>query len=62
MTTFIANVLATVFRPSIAALAVALALGIASWDHNEHFTGTTSVDITDWSCTGLFKPICRAFN
>ena len=62
MTSFIADIVATVFRPSIAVLAVAIALGIASWDHNAHFADANHVDLTDWSCTGLFKPICRAFN
>ncbi|MCY4334542.1 MAG: hypothetical protein OXC60_07680 [Litoreibacter sp.] len=61
MTTFISNLLGTVLRPSMAALGIAVAVGIASWDNDAQFNAANGVDITDWSCSGLFRPICQAF-
>jgi len=58
----LAEVIASVFRPAVAALAIALALAVVTLDTNKNSVSQTQMDITDWSCGGLFKPFCRAFS
>ena len=59
MTTFLTNIVASVFRPSVAALSIALALAIVTVDGSKNSISAGVVDVTDLSCGGLFKPVCR---
>lgn len=58
MTTFVFDLVASVFRPSMAALAIAAALAVVSVDNNSLTVSTGVVDATNLSCSGLFKPLC----
>lgn len=58
----LAEVIASVFRPSVAALAIAAALAAVTLDTDKHSISRSQIDITDLSCGGLFKPFCRAFS
>ncbi len=59
MTTFLTDLVANVFRPSFAALSIAIAVAIVTIDGNAHKVSMDRVDVTDLSCGGLFKPFCR---
>ena len=58
---FVTEIISTVFRPSVAALAIAGALAVVTLDTDKHSISQQQVDVTDLSCSGLFKPFCRAF-
>ncbi len=58
MVTFLTDLIANVFRPSVAALAIAAAVAIVTVDGNQHVVSMDRVDVTDLSCNGLFKPFC----
>ncbi len=59
MTTFVFDLVSSVFRPSVAALAIAAALAVVSVDNNTLTVSTSVVDVTNLSCSGLFKPFCN---
>lgn len=59
MTTFLTNIVSSVFRPSVAALSIALAAAIVTIDGNSSSLNARAVDVTDLSCNGLFKPFCK---
>ncbi|WP_298295773.1 hypothetical protein [uncultured Litoreibacter sp.] len=59
MTTFLTNIVAAVFRPSVAAMSIAMAVAIITVDGTSHSISAGTVDITDLSCSGLFKPVCQ---
>lgn len=58
MTTFVFDLVSSVFRPSVAALAIGAALAVVSVDSNALTVRTSVVDVTNLSCHGLFKPFC----
>lgn len=58
MVTLLTDLIANVFRPSVAALAIAVAVAVVTIDGNQHVISMDRVDVTDLSCNGLFKPFC----
>ena len=58
---YLIDIVATIFRPAVAGLAIAVALAAVTLDTDNHSISQSQLDITDLSCSGLFKPLCRAF-
>lgn len=58
MVTLLTDLIANVFRPSFAALSIAVAVAVVTIDGNQHVISADRVDVTDLSCNGLFKPFC----
>jgi len=59
---YLNEIIASVFRPSVAALSIAAALAVVTLDTDKHSVSQRQVDITNLSCGGLFKPFCQAFS
>jgi len=59
MTSFLFDLVSSVFRPAVAALAIAGALAIVSIDNNGLTVSNSVVDISDFSCSGVLRPFCR---
>jgi hypothetical protein len=59
MTSFLFDLVSSVFRPAIAALAIAAALAIVSVDNNALTVSNSVVDISELGCSGMLKPICQ---
>jgi len=58
MTSFIINIVSSVFRPAVAAMAIAAALAVVSVDNNGLTVSNSVIDIRDLGCGGFLKPIC----
>jgi len=59
MTSFIVDIVSSVFRPAMAALAIAAALAVVSVDNNGLTVSNSVIDISELGCSGLLKPICK---
>jgi hypothetical protein len=59
MTSFLFDLVSSVFRPAFAALAIAAALAVVSVDNNTLTVSNSVVDVTNFGCSGLLKPICQ---
>lgn len=62
MSTYLSEIMSTLFRPSVAALLIAGGAAIIGADSTPNSVRINQADLTDLSCNGLFKPICRAFD
>ncbi len=61
MTTFVINIVQSVFRPSVVALSLSMAVAIVSLDTNKHRVSHDTISLASFGCGGLLGPICRAF-
>ncbi len=58
MTTFLTHIVQAVFRPSVAALSIAMAVAIVTLDSSQHSVGQDTVNLSQLGCSGILKPIC----
>jgi hypothetical protein len=62
MSTFISEIMSTLFRPAMVALVAAVGIAILAGDSDPNSVHVNQVNIADFSCNGLFKPVCRTFD
>ena len=58
MTTFFTSIVDSVFRPSMAALAISCAVAIVGMDTSAHSVKGKTINIGVLGCGGLLKPVC----
>ncbi len=58
MTTFFTSVIESVFRPSMAALAISTAVAIVSLDTSSHSVSQRTIDLSVLGCGGLLNAVC----
>lgn len=58
MTTILMNIIQGIFRPSIAALSIALAVAIVTVDKSSGSVTQDTINLSALGCGGLLKPIC----
>lgn len=61
MTTFVINIVQSVFKPSVVALSLSMAVAIVSFDGNKTHASHDTISLSSLGCSGLLSPICRAF-
>lgn len=59
MAAYLSEVVSTIFRPSVAALFLAVGAGMAS--EGSQLPGGHKVNMIDLSCAGVLSPICEVF-
>ena len=57
--TFIADIIQSVFRPSLAALAISVAIAIVSIENSPYTVENTKVNLNELGCSGLLHPVCN---
>ena len=58
MTTFFTSIVESVFRPSMAALAISTAVAIVSLDTSAHSVSQRTIDLGQLGCSGLLSAVC----
>jgi hypothetical protein len=58
MTTFLMDIVQSVFKPSVAALSISVAVAIVSLENTPNSVRQDTVNLSALGCSGLLKPIC----
>jgi hypothetical protein len=61
MAAYLSEIIATVMRPSVAALVLCIGAGMAAGSGGKLPGGHTVNKSIEISCQGVLKPICQAF-
>lgn len=56
--TIFSDMVQSLFRPSVAALAISLATAIVTIDNSQHTVNLNTVDLASLGCGGLLGPVC----
>ncbi len=54
----ISEVVQNVFRPSVAALSIAMAVAIVTIDKSPNTVSRGTINLSEFGCQGLLKPVC----
>ena len=59
---YLSEIIASVFRPGVAALALAVGASVILADSEVTSYKSYTVNAMDLSCSGLLRPVCSAFD
>ncbi len=52
------EIVQNVFRPSVAALSIAVALAVVTIDKSPNTVSRGTINLSELGCQGLLKPVC----